>query len=164
MARPTTWRRSFNREAFLQDQGSLDLLAVQPGETLGATWWSYAMTSLGTGATTTSVPMEGALPVVGLILQPESAAAARPLNDPSAEWLWWEQAVFAHVLYDANQGAYVNYAITGANQRKAEGMRRNDLSEDMVLRVCWQTWAGSGGADEVGFSVRVAASALVILP
>lgn len=164
MARPTTWRRSFNANAFTQPDGNLDLLSVQPGETLGGTWWSYTMKSLGTAPTATQVPLEGAVVVVGLALQPESETPWQPFFQPAESWLWWEQVGFDHELYDANQGAWMNSSTSGTSQRKAEGMRRNDGAENMTLRVCWQTFAGSATADETAFSVGCAVSALVLLP
>src|SRR5690606_14659535 len=144
MARPTEWRRSWNANAFTQPDDKLDLLVVQPGAT--------------------QVPLEGAVVVAGLDLQPDSETPWQPLFQPGESGLWWEQVGFNHQLYDANQGAWMNSSTSGTSQRKAEGMRRNDSGEDMILRVCWQTYAGSATADETSWSVGCAASAVVLLP
>lgn len=166
MARPTVWRRSFNVTIGVAQGtgGSLDLLTVQPGETLGGVWWSYTMKSLGNAPQTTTSPLQDSVSVMGLILQPEQDVPANPLATPGGPWLWWEQVGFEHVLYDPNQGAWFNYARSGIDQRKAKGMRRNEGSGNELLRVCWETYVNSAGTQETQFAVTASASALIILP
>lgn len=162
MARTPTWRRGWNAEAFTTDLGFLDLAVVQPGETLSGTWWQYQMTSLGSAQTTTSVPLQGAVVIVTLSMVPESSQWVQPFQDPNGPWLWWESVTFAPVLYDPNQGAYVNWATSGIQQKKIKAMRRNDLTVNQVVRFSWQTDPGSATAAETAFSVRANASCLVL--
>ena len=159
------WRRSWNVSSGASPTNSLDLLALQPGETLDAVWWSYEMHSLGNAGTTTAPPLAESLTLMGLILQPESEAVAEPFPSMNGPWLWLEQAGFDHVSYAPNQGAWLNYATTGRSQRKAKGRRIADPSELSWLRVSWQTYQGPiAGADETSFYVTCAVSAAVLLP
>src|SRR5690242_13101383 len=84
MARPTTWRRSFNVGGFLAPEGSMDLLTVQPNETLGATWWQYSLRSIGNVTTNDEPPLSNAVVVVGLILVDFESGDVLPLANPGA--------------------------------------------------------------------------------
>lgn len=158
------WRRSFNVNENGQPTNHLDLLALQPGETLDSVWWSYGMRALGNGATTTVVPQAGSITLMGLILQPEGEAVAEPFTTLDGPWLWLEEVGFDHVLYDANQGAWMNYATTGRDQRKAKGRRIAPAGGLSWLRISWQTYQGLATFDENAFYVSCAASAAVLLP
>lgn len=165
MARPTTWRRSFNFGGFHQDQESLDLLTVSPGETLGATWWQYSLRSIGNPAANTNPPLDNAVTVAGLILVEAESDPVYPLFDPFGPWLWWEMVTFDHVLVNPIiEFAYLNASNTGGTQRKIQAMRKNDTGNDMTLRFAYQTFPGSATASEVAFSAQVACSSLIILP
>ena len=165
MARPTTWRRSFNYGGFHLDQESLDLLTVSPGETLGATWWQYSLRSIGNPASNTNPPLDNAVTVAGLILVEAESDPVYPLFDPFGPWLWWEMVTFDHVLVNPIINfAYLNVSNTGGTQRKIQAMRKNDTSNDMTLRFAYQAFPGSATAPEVAFASQVACSALIILP
>lgn len=165
MARPTTWRRSFNYGGFHLDQESLDLLTVSPGETLGATWWQYSLRSIGAPLANDNPPMDNAIVVAGLILVEAGSDPVYPLFAPFGPWLWWEMVTFDHVLVNPIINfAYLNVSNTGGTQRKIQAMRKNDTSNDMTLRFAYQAFPGSATAAEVAFASQVACSALIILP
>ena len=164
MARPTTWRRSFNVGGFLSPEGAVDLLTVQPGETLGGTWWQYSLRSIGNVTSNTEPPLSNAVTVVGLVLADDGQDPAMPLAQPFAPWLWWEMATYDHLLVNMIDFAYMNSSNTGGTQRKVQAMRKNEGTVGQVLWACWQTFQGSAEPAEVAFSFEVACSALIILP
>lgn len=164
MARPTTWRRSFNVGGFLAPEGFVDLLTVQPGETLGGTWWQYSLRSIGNVTSNNEPPLSNAVTVVGLVLADDGQDPAMPLAQPFAPWLWWEMATYDHLLVNNIDFAYMNSSNTGGTQRKVQAMRKNEGTVNQVLWACWQTFQGSAELAEVSFSFEVACSALIILP
>ena len=164
MARPTTWRRSFNVAGFTDPLASVDLLVVQPGETLGAVWWQYSLRSIGNVPTNAQPPLDNVVPVVGLILVDSASGQVTPLANITEDWLWWEMATFNHTLVNNIDFAYMNASNTGGDQRKAKGMRKNDSGVNMTLKAAFETYDPVGGQAQAAFSVQVACSALIILP
>ena len=164
MARPTTWRRSFNVGGFIDQLGSLDLVVVQPNETLGGVWWQYSLRSIGNVPSNATPPLDNVVPIVGLILVDSESGQVTPLTNLTADWLWWEMATFDHVLVNNVDFAYMNYSNTGGDQRKAQGMRRNDTGANMTLKACFEVYDPVGGQAQAGFSFQAACSALIIEP
>ena len=142
----------------------MDLLTVQPNETLGATWWQYSLRSIGNVTSNDEPPLSNAVVVVGLILVDSESGDVLPLANPGAPWLWWEMATFDHLLVNNIDFAYMNSSNTGGTQRKVQAMRANDSGFNQTLRVAWQTYQGSAEPAEVSFSAECACSALIILP
>ena len=164
MARPTAWRRSFNVAGFTDPLASVDLVVVQPGETLGAVWWQYSLRSIGNVPTNAQPPLDNVVPVVGLILVDSESGQVTPLTNLTADWLWWEMATFDHLLTNNIDFAYMNSSNTGGTQRKAKGMRRNDSGSNMTLKAAFETYDPVGGQAQAAFSFQAACSALIILP
>ena len=164
MARPTTWRRSFNVAGFTDPLASVDLLVVQPGETLGAVWWQYSLRSIGNVPTNAQPPLDNVVPIVGLILVDSASGQVTPLANLTADWLWWEMATFDHVMVNNIDFAYMNASNPGGDQRKAKGMRKNDSGVNMTLKAAFETYDPVGGQAQAAFSFQVACSALIILP
>lgn len=164
MARPTTWRRSFNVAGFTDPLASVDLLTVQPNETLGAVWWQYSLRSIGNVPTNAQPPLDNVVPIVGLILVDSASGQVTPLTNLTADWLWWEMATFNHTLVNNIDFAYMNASNTGGDQRKAKGMRKNDSGVDMTLKAAFETYDPIGSQAQASFSFQVACSALIILP
>ena len=142
----------------------MDLLTVQPNETLGATWWQYSLRSIGNVTTNDEPPLSNAVVVVGLILVDFESGDVLPLANPGAPWLWWEMATFNHTLVNNIDFAYMNASNTGGDQRKAKGMRKNDSGVNMTLKAAFETYDPVGGQAQAAFSFQVACSALIILP
>ena len=164
MARPTTWRRSFNIGSFTDPLGSVELVTVQPNETLGAVWWQYSLRSIGNVPTNAQPPLDNVVPIVGLILVDSASGQVTPLTNITEDWLWWEMATFDHVLVNNIDFAYMNASNTGGDQRKAKGMRKNDSGVNMTLKAAFETYDPVGGQAQAAFSFQVACSALIILP
>ena len=164
MARPTTWRRSFNVAGFTDQLGTLDLVVVQPNETLGGVWWQYSLRSIGNVPTNAQPPLDNVVPIVGLILVDSDSGQVTPLTNLTADWLWWEMATFNHTLVNNIDFAYMNASNTGGDQRKAKGMRKNDSGVNMTLKAAFETYDPVGGQAQAAFSFQVACSALIILP
>ena len=80
MARPTTWRRSFNVAGFTDQLGTLDLVVVQPNETLGGVWWQYSLRSIGNVPSNPTPPLDNVVPVVGLILVDSASGTTTPVT------------------------------------------------------------------------------------
>ena len=142
----------------------MDLLTVQPNETLGGTWWQYSLRSIGNVTTNDEPPLSNAVVVVGLILVDSASGDVLPLANPGAPWLWWEMATFNHTLVNNIDFAYMNASNTGGDQRKAKGMRKNDSGVNMTLKAAFETYDPVGGQAQAAFSFQVACSALIILP
>lgn len=164
MARPTTWRRSFNTSGFDSSIGSMDFLIVQPGETLGGFWWQYSLRSIGAVPTNQTNPLDNVVPVVGMILVDSESGQVTPLANLTADWLWWEMVTFDHLLVNNIDFAYQNTSNTGGTQRKAKGMRRNDSGVNMTLKLGWETFTNFPSEAQNNFTVQAAVSALIILP
>lgn len=164
MARPTTWRRSFNVGGFTDQLGTLDLVVVQPNETLGGVWWQYSLRSIGNVPSNLTPPLDNVVPIVGLILVDSESGQVTPLTNITADWLWWEMATFDHVLVNNIDFAYMNYSNTGGTQRKAQGMRKNDSGFNMTLKACFEVYDPLGGQAQAAFSFQAACSALIIEP
>ena len=164
MARPTEWRRSFNVAGFTDPLASVDLLTVQPNETLGAVWWQYSLRSIGNVPTNAQPPLDNVVPIVGLILVDSASGQVTPLTNITADWLWWEMATFNHTLVNNIDFAYMNASNPGGDQRKAKGMRKNDSGVNMTLKAAFETYDPVGGQAQAAFSFQVACSALIILP
>lgn len=164
MARPTTWRRSFNIGGFTDPTASVDLLVVQPGETLGGVWWQYSLRSIGNVPQNVQPPLDNIVPVVGLILVEDGSPQVTPLSGITADWLWWEMVTFNHLLTNNIDFAYMNWSTSGGEQRKAQGMRKNTGSTNQVLRVAYETFEPAAPQPQAAFSFQVACSALIILP
>lgn len=164
MPRPTVWRRSFNLSPFPQFSGSVDLLTIQPDETLGGTWWQYSLKSVGAQLDNLDVPMRDVVVVAGLILVDEGTPDVLPMNSPGAGWLWWEQVTFDHVLLNNIDFAWAAISNTGGTQRKVKAMRKNDGLVNQTLRIAWQTHEGGPHTGQTNFQLTCAAEALVILP
>lgn len=142
----------------------MDLVTIQPNETLGGTWWQYSLRSVGSVPDNIQPPLDNVVAVVGLIVVDAASGDVLPLQDPFAPWLWWEMATFDHVLVNSIDFAYMNYSNTGGTQRKAQAMRANDSGVNQTLRVAWQTFDPAGPQAQTSFSVQAACSALIILP
>lgn len=164
MARPTAWRRSFNVAGFTDPLASVDLVVVQPGETLGAVWWQYSLRSIGNVPANEQPPLDNVVPVVGIILVDADSGQVTPLANITEDWLWWEMATFDHTLVNNIDFAYMNASNTGGTQRKAKGMRRNDSGSNMVLKAAFETYDPIGSQAQAAFSFQAACSALIILP
>ena len=164
MARPTTWRRSFNVAGFTDQLGTLDLVVVQPNETLGGVWWQYSLRSIGNVPTNAQPPLDNVVPIVGLILVDSASGQVTPLANLTADWLWWEMATFDHVMVNNIDFAYMNYSNTGGTQRKAQGMRKNDSGVNMTLKACFEVYDPVGSQAQASFSFQAACSALIIEP
>lgn len=164
MARETTWRRSFNVAGTPGPEGSLDLLIVQPEETLGGTWWQYSLRSVGSVQDNATPPLDGCVTVVGLILVDNESGDVLPYDYPFAPWLWWEMVTFDHTLVNSIDFAYMNSSNTGGTQRKAQGMRKNTSGVNQVLRVAYQTFGPTSSANQVQFQFSAAAQAVILLP
>lgn len=164
MARPTTWRRSFDRDPSFAASGWRDLVALQPGETLGGVWWSYSLKSVASVPANTLAPLGDAIVCAGLAVYEAGTAPPLPLQDASYDWLWWEQVGFDSVLVNNIDFAYTNISTSGRDQRKAKGMRRNDTAGLMIVGIGWETSQGSAGASEIDFQATCSVSALIILP
>lgn len=167
MARPTTWRRSFNVgpvPGFRADGiASRDLLTIQPGETLGGTWWQYQFSVISAPNATTTVPMDSTVTNIGLIVQPAGEPDVFPLSNPGAEWLWLEKVAWSHTFVSTT-GEFVNTSISGVQQQKAQAMRKNDTVDNMTLKVAYETFAGEAAAPEIEYAFAVSVQALIILP
>lgn len=164
MARPTTWRRSFDQAAGFVESGHLDLVGIAPGETLGATWWSYSLKSIGAVLANNLPPLANQTVLAGLILRDPALPVPSPTADAQADWLWWEEVGFDSILVNNIDFVYTNISTSGRDQRKIQAMRRNDTAGVLVLTACWATGGGSAGTGETAFRVNTAVSALVILP
>lgn len=164
MARPTTWRRSFDRTPAFGPDGFRDLVAVQPGETLGGVWWSYSLKSVANVPANAVPPLGDAIVAAGLILRDPGVAAPLPLSDAQDDWLWWEQVGFDSAPVNTIDFAYSNVSTSGRDQRKAKGMRRNDTAGILVLGIGFETSRGAATVAETDFLMTCAVSALIILP
>ena len=164
MARPTTWRRSFNVAGFTDQLGTLDLVVVQPNETLGGVWWQYSLRSIGNVPTNAQPPLDNVVPIVGLILVDSASGQVTPLANLTADWLWWEMATFDHVMVNNIDFAYMNYSNTGGTQRKAQGMRKNDSGVNMTLKACFEVYDPVGSQATASFSFQAACSARLSEP
>lgn len=164
MARPTSWRRSFNVAGFTDQLGTLDLVVVQPNETLGGVWWQYSLRSIGNVPSNNQPPLDNVVPIVGLILVDSASGQVTPLANLTADWLWWEMATFDHVMVNNIDFAYMNYSNTGGTQRKAQGMRKNDSGVNMTLKACFEVYDPVGSQAQAAFSFQAACSALIIEP
>ena len=164
MARPTEWRRGFDRDPGFGSVGFRDLVALQPGETLGGAWWSYSLKSVANVPANTLSPLGDAIVCAGLALHPVGVAPPVPLQDANDDWLWWEQVGFDSTLVNNIDFAYSNVSTSGRDQRKAKGMRKNDTEGLLVLGIGWEASQGSAGAAELDFQMTCAVSALIILP
>lgn len=164
MARPTTWRRSWNL-----DQGAvgaaehLALVVVQPGETLGGVWWTYKMHS--GPFSSTSYPPAQSTTIVGMQLKPDSELPLDPLIDAQGEWLWWEPVTWFTTGSASTDLNWLHEAWGPRTDRKMEALRKAPTSENAVLTVSMRTDQQDAGANFVnGIRIQVAVSALIILP
>lgn len=123
MARPTTWRRSWNLTQGIAGTSSvMDLLIVQPGETLGGTWWTYKAHA-GPFASTAYEPDQSTT-FMGLILRQDGDPIPDPLVDLGADWLWWEPVTWQTTASASTDLIWLHYAWGPRTERKAESQRR----------------------------------------
>lgn len=164
MARPTTWRRSWNLTTGLYDGVSvMDLLVIQPGETLGGTWWTYRATS-GPWAATSYLP-QSSTTFMGLILRDDAAPTPDPRADSGADWLWWETVNWDVTSSASTEIYWLYYAWGPRAERKAEGMRKNDTAGNLLLSVITANDPQDGDASFItNTKFTCSASAVVILP
>lgn len=165
MARPTEWRQSFNYGPVLgtENEAHLDLLVVQPGETLGAVWWTYQLQAgLFQGV---DFPPGDTTTVVGLELVDPSAPPNNPLNPATTGWLWWEQAIWDLAQSASTDINWMCLSHGPQQDQKSKAMRKNDTTANHLLRV-------SIGVDQSGSTTNfapnvfanVSCRALIILP
>lgn len=141
----------------------MDLLIIQPGETLGGTWWTYRVHS-GPWQTTSYVP-EQSTTFMGLILRQDGDPLPDPLVDLDADWLWWEPVAWNTAASASTDLNWFYWSWGPRAERKAETMRKAPPGANSVLSVVTRTDEQNATASFTNsLRFNVAASALVILP
>lgn len=165
MARPTTWRRSWGTTVGLSGSTSIiDLLVVQPGETLSGVWWTYRLWE-GPLAANVYRPRSSTT-IVALGLVQDGDPNPSPLADGSTfDWLWWEPVQWDNSFTSAADNLWMFTAAGPKIHRKAETARRAPAGANSTLSVFMQTDEADSSAGFVNdLNLQVAASALIILP
>lgn len=141
----------------------MDLLVIQPGETLGGTWWTYRAHS-GIWQTTNYEPADSTT-FVGLILRQDGDPVPDPILDLGADWLWWEPIAWSVAASASTDLNWLYWSWGPRAERKAETMRKAPAGANSLLSVISRTDEQSAsGTFANSLRLQVAASALVILP
>lgn len=141
----------------------MDLLVVQPGETLGGVWWTYQVHA-GPFASTIYEPDQSTT-IMGLILRQSGDPLPDPLADLGADWLWWEPVTWNTAHAASVELSWLHWAWGPRAERKAETMRKAPVGANSLLSVITRTDAQAASAAFVNTQrFQVAASALIILP
>lgn len=170
MARRGEWRRSWNREADLSPGSKhLDLITVQPGETLTALWWQYQLTSGQFNATKYEPGLSTTIAALQLRYDAESPTNPLRLWEYN-EWLWWEMADWDTQLTAATTFTWFHRAPVDGQWRKIKAQRKgHEQGESTLYFSLGVDLAGSTShpattAWAATIQARVAVSAYVLLP
>lgn len=141
----------------------MDLLVIQPGETLGGCWWNYRAYS-GPIAAGIYRP-RSATTIVGLALIPDGTPLPSPLADTTYDWLWWEVMIWETAAAGSTDYVWLYQSWGPKIHRKVETMRKGDPTVNSTLSVIVETDEADGSSGFVNDSrYQCNASALVILP
>lgn len=138
------WRRSFESVGgpHSSQVWFMDLLVLQPGETLDSMWVGVQHRR-GWRGPSFAEPSGDSVLLHGMILsEPAPAAVPAPMSDPFADWLLRDMAQWQSdsAIWSLQEGA-VGFWWSNHPTRKYEGRRRNDTAGDLHLYLSMQSTA-----------------------
>ncbi len=141
----------------------IDLLIVQPGETLGGVWWTYTAYH-GPIAAGIYRPQDS-MTFIGMTLRQVGQPIPDPLVNASGDWLWWEPMAWQTAAAGSTDYVWLYQAWGPREARKVESMRKAPAGADSSLSVHIRTDDASASDAFVNeCHYQVAVSALIILP
>lgn len=141
----------------------MDLVVLQPGETLGGCWWTYSAYH-GPIAAGIFRP-RSSVTLVGLALVEEGEVTPDPRFTTSDDWLWWEALQWETAAAGSTDYVWLYQAWGPRVHRKVESMRKVSGTTNATLKVVVATDefdASAAFVNETWYQASV--SALVILP
>lgn len=141
----------------------MDLLLLQPGETLGGVWWNY--TAFHGPIAAGIYRPQNSVTIMGLALVQDGEATPHPLATTTYDWLWWEEVVWQTAAAGSTEYVWLYQAWGPKANRKAEGMRKVAGPGNATLKAVVATddaAASDAFVNETFYTCS--ASALVILP
>ena len=136
------WRRSFGSvtTGHAADVWYIELLVLQPGETLDSMWVGVQHRR-GWRGPSFGEPSGSSVLMHGMVLVPPPPAPVPvPLSDPFEDWLMRDMAQWESdsAIWSMQDGA-VGFWWSNHPTRKYEGRRRNDTSADLHLYLSVQS-------------------------
>lgn len=140
----------------------MDLLLVQPGETLGGVWWTYRAFH-GPIAAGIFRPRNSTT-IIGLALVQDGEPTPHPLVNLDYSWLWWEEMHWDTAAAGSTEYVWLYTSWGPKIHRKVESMRKSIGPGNATLRAvvaCDDADASNAFVNESFY--QVSCSALVIL-